>query len=294
MQVYSIPLDQEKRETTQQGEKQFPLAVYYSVMSRNVLGYIPLHWHEEIQYCVVTKGSVNFYVNEEKYLLETGEGMFVGSAYLHMAKPASLPDSSYICLDISPRLLSGFPGSVMEREYVLPFISDPSFACMPIRRKTSWQIAILDAIQEIYQLNEIKNAGYELRILSRLYTIFAETVTHRPEKTCSKKPSNANTVVQKIVSYIAEHFSDKITLSELSACTAYTPNECCRIFKRFTGESIFTYLKAFRLEQSAYLLQQTDEPISGIAYACGFSSTSYFIKCFHKQFSTTPLQYRKK
>ena len=43
-----------------------------------------------------------------------------------MARPVKDPDSSYICLDIAPQLLSGFAGSVMEQKYLLPALADPT------------------------------------------------------------------------------------------------------------------------------------------------------------------------
>lgn len=33
--------------------------------------------------------------------------------------------------------------------------------------------------------------------------------------------------------------------------------------------------------------------ITDIAYACGFSSTSYFCELFHKHYNITPITYRK-
>lgn len=292
MQVINIPLDSENRETTKQGTATFPIAIYYSVLSKNVLGYTPLHWHEEIQYCLITRGCVDFYVNEKTYRLYDGDGIFINSGYLHMAKPIDNPHSSYICLDINPRLLAGFPGSVMEQRYVFDLLDDASLAYFNLKKDDD--SAMLQAIRQIYHLNETKADGYELLILSSLYQIFYETLQKRQKNKVSAKGIKANTLIQKIVSYLNAHFSEKILLKDIAAATAYSESECCRVFKRFTGESIFSYLKALRLEQSTHLLTHTDDTIANIAYRCGFSSTSYFIKAFHDQFGTTPLKYRRR
>lgn len=42
------------------GYSGFSLAIYYSVLSQNVLGYTPLHWNEELQFCLVVRGQVLF------------------------------------------------------------------------------------------------------------------------------------------------------------------------------------------------------------------------------------------
>ena len=111
MQVYQIPINAANKETTKQGTDDFPLAVYHTVLSKNMLGYVPLHWNEEVQFCLVTRGNVLFTVNGEKKLLAQGEGIFINSGRLHMARPVNDPASAYICLDIGLTLLQGFPGS---------------------------------------------------------------------------------------------------------------------------------------------------------------------------------------
>ena len=64
VQVLDIPIDQNQMETTSHGSFSFPLAVYESILSKNVLGFINWHWHEEIQFCFVTAGAISFFVNE--------------------------------------------------------------------------------------------------------------------------------------------------------------------------------------------------------------------------------------
>lgn len=293
MQVTNIPLDASHRESTRHGTVGFPIAVYYSVMSRNVLGYTPLHWHEELQFCCVTRGAVTFSVNENTYELHTGDGIFVNSGYLHLARPITDPDSTYICLDIHPRLLCGFAGSVLEQKYVLPALDDPALVCLPLYQKTPWQAALLQHIREIYAESEQKQPGWELFITARLYEIFGAVLRHRPAAPPVRRWSQANAVAQKILGYLTDHYGEKITLAQVAGAASYTESECCRIFKRFTGETIFSYLRELRLEQSIRLLTTTDQSISEIAYNCGFQSPSYYIEAFGRQFGCTPGEYRK-
>lgn len=293
MQVTNIPLDASHRESTRHGTVGFPMAVYYSVMSRNVLGYTPLHWHEELQFCCVTRGAVTFSVNENTYELHTGDGIFINSGYLHMARPLGDPDSTYICLDIHPRLLCGFAGSVLEQKYVLPALDDPALVCLPLYRDTPWQAALLQHIREIYGESEQKQPGWELFITARLYEIFGAVLRHRPVASPVRRWSQANAVAQKILGYLTDHYGEKITLAQVAGAASYTESECCRIFKRFTGETIFSYLRELRLEHSIRLLTTTDQSISEIAYNCGFQSPSYYIEAFGRQFGCTPGEYRK-
>ncbi len=293
MQVRDIQVDQDKRELTVQAEAAFPLAVYHSVMSRNLLGYTRLHWHRELQFCLVTAGKIRFFVKDAQFLLQEGEGIFINSGLLHMARPVGNPDSSYICLDIGPRLLSGFPGSVMEQRYVLPLQTDAGFSSLTFRPESAWERELLQKIQEIHALREEEREGWQLEVMSRLYRLLSLLLQHRPAEEKPRRSSQANASVQKILAHIAAHYAEALTLSEIAAVTAYTESECCRIFRRYTGESIFSYLRGYRLEQSIGLLTGTEQSVSEIAYACGFRSTSYYIEAFRKQLGMTPLRYRK-
>lgn len=61
-----------------------------------------------------------------------------------------------------------------------------------------------------------------------------------------------------------------------------------------TGHSPNNLLKEFRLERSRSLMREGDHNITQITYNAGFSSPSYFTKCFKKKFGITPLAYMDK
>ena len=60
-----------------------------------------------------------------------------------------------------------------------------------------------------------------------------------------------------------------------------------------TGMSPNTLLREYRLIQSLLLLQNTGTNISQTTFDTGFSSPSYFTKCFQKRFGLQPLAYLK-
>jgi AraC-like DNA-binding protein len=60
-----------------------------------------------------------------------------------------------------------------------------------------------------------------------------------------------------------------------------------------TGMSPNTLLREYRLLQSLNLLRNEDRNISQTTFDTGFSSPSYFTKCFQKRFGLQPLAYLK-
>lgn len=294
MQILRLPIDLEGMETTKHGSFSFPLAMYHSVMSKNVLGHTPWHWHGEIQFCLITKGSIRFFVNEKQYLLRPGEGVFINSGYLHMARPEDNPDSAYICLDADPKLLAAFPGSALETRYVAPFLGDPAMEDCRLSPGVPWQEEILDRISRAYALFEERPFGYELRLTVLLQEIWLLLLENRPQGAAvSHSRRQENAVVQGILSYISRNFSQHVTLEDISRAVSLSGSECCRVFKKVTGDTIFSCLKSYRLARSMELLRDTQLSVSQIAYDAGFCSASYFIEVFRTQKEVTPLQYRK-
>ena len=60
-----------------------------------------------------------------------------------------------------------------------------------------------------------------------------------------------------------------------------------------TGMSPNTILREYRLLQSLHLLRNQDRNVSETTFDTGFSSPSYFTKCFQKRFGLQPLTYLK-
>ena len=58
-----------------------------------------------------------------------------------------------------------------------------------------------------------------------------------------------------------------------------------------TGQSPNTFIKEYRLKEAMKCIQKRVGNISEIAFTTGFSSPSYFTKCFKKKFGSIPADY---
>ena len=64
-------------------------------------------------------------------------------------------------------------------------------------------------------------------------------------------------------------------------------------FKREYGVSPINYMITRRIEESKYLLAETDLSLSRIAQLLGFSSLSYFSQVFRRSQGISPMDYRQ-
>ena len=65
-------------------------------------------------------------------------------------------------------------------------------------------------------------------------------------------------------------------------------------FRREFGASPISYLIGRRIEESRFLLRETDHTLSLIAEILGFSSLRYFSQCFRRVEGVSPMEYRKR
>ncbi|MDE6158280.1 MAG: AraC family transcriptional regulator, partial [Muribaculaceae bacterium] len=67
-----------------------------------------------------------------------------------------------------------------------------------------------------------------------------------------------------------------------------------RLLKKYVGVSPVDYIRQMRLRKAAMLLEQKKFSVSEVMYMVGFSSSSYFAKCFSAMFGCSPGQYPPK
>ena len=110
-------------------------------------------------------------------------------------------------------------------------------------------------------------------------------------------PCNAEAVkhdhIKQTLNYIEQYYLTEIDLEQLSAVSNYSYHRFRHIFKDIMGVSPKQYILSKRLTYAKKQLQETDISITNLAFNCGFSSTSQFIKTFKEHFHMSPSLYRK-
>jgi AraC-like DNA-binding protein len=98
----------------------------------------------------------------------------------------------------------------------------------------------------------------------------------------------------KIRSYADRHFRERLRISRLAGMAKVSVSTLSRRFKKTTGVGMETYLQNLRLEEARRLLKTGNLPVSQIAKACGFGSSSYFIRLFRKKIGFSPQKFRQR
>lgn len=94
-----------------------------------------------------------------------------------------------------------------------------------------------------------------------------------------------NVLMETIEKYYME---SKFSVVDICNETGLSKSQLNRKITSLTGHSPNDFLKEFRLKKAVELLERHKGNISEIAFETGFSSPSYFSKCFRKRFGILP------
>ena len=101
-----------------------------------------------------------------------------------------------------------------------------------------------------------------------------------------------NLYIRKALKFIADNYSEQITLNTVAEHVNLSPNYFSSLFHKIVGVSFREHLCRVRVEESKHLLLSTDYSITDIAVAMGFPDQSYYCKVFKNIVGVTPGKFR--
>lgn len=107
-----------------------------------------------------------------------------------------------------------------------------------------------------------------------------------------RHPSGLTQPVRKAIDYIAKNMNKPLDTQEIANHVGVSRSYLSKRFKAETGILLNHYIIVSKMDQAKLLLKNTDWPLSKISNYLGFSSQSYFQKCFKEACGITPSRYR--
>jgi len=111
-----------------------------------------------------------------------------------------------------------------------------------------------------------------------------------------EKEGNVNRLDKKFLAKITQIIeqnlgTEDIRVDELSQKIGMSRVQLYRKIKKLTDMSVSEFATSVKLRKSLELLRNSGQTIAEIAYEVGFSSPSYFTRCFKDQFKMSPTEY---
>lgn len=289
-----IELNQKGEETKKHGNAEISLGVY-DVSLGGMEASIKAHWHREMEVILVTSGSFQLQVNTKVYKCQEGDIIFINPEELHYFTAIESIYATWKALVFD---IAQLHAMLLDRAtlYFIKPIMNGINKCKTIVSPDNEVHKQLDTFfREILHVYEERKYGFELeikalmlRMMSTLYR--GEYVREQVNNNVCEQQVGK---IKEVIDYIGKHYVEQITIDELAALCHYNTEYFMRFFKKHTGTTCGQFIKIYRLEQAAYLLQTTTKPITQIALDAGFANISYFIRSFKAYYHTTPKEFRK-
>jgi two-component system, response regulator YesN len=98
--------------------------------------------------------------------------------------------------------------------------------------------------------------------------------------------------VEVIKKYITANLYNKLSLTDIAHHVAFSPNYICRLFKRETGETVFSYIQRQKVEEAKMLLNKNLK-VGEVSEQLHFSNESYFAKIFKRYTGMTSTEFTR-
>ncbi len=103
-----------------------------------------------------------------------------------------------------------------------------------------------------------------------------------------------NRTLVAAIDLMDRHLEPPLPQGEIAARLGTSSRQLERLFRKHLGRTPQLYYRELRLRRAQAMLRATALPVSEIAFAFGFSTSSYFSKCYADLFGRLPSEERSK
>lgn len=267
----------------------------------------PPHWHPDVEIIRPLAAPYKIACSTHTYVVEVGDILIICPAVLHEIFSLSNGARLYIQADFSNnvslsdlskafRLMS--PALHIQKKHcpedvykkICDYIDEiknlyfGSFANAEEHDDTSIDYIELEPFKEldIYSLL-IQLISY----CAQNYSLFISNENH------SHGTTYKNTIaLSNVCTYIADNFTENITLEEVASFAGFSKYHFERIFTDYSGMTFYQYLQQMRINYAQTLLSNSELSITDVSYQSGFASSAAFTRAFKKSTGYAPSQFR--
>lgn len=239
------------------------------------------NWHTNIEILLVTHGEGNMQYNSDELAISQDDIIVINSGDLHRIYSDKGISFNYLIIDESFCRENGI--NTAERRF------ERLFKCAETR-------SIFGRAYERYteykgSPTAINTAKARLAVLELLIAMHENhSAANTGEMAAQRSPLD---YVKQVIEFLAEHYNESLTLEEVAGVCGITKFHLAREFKRYTGQTVITYVNILRCRKAEICLSE-GMTVTEAAVASGFDSISYFSRTYKKLMGVTPSEKKHK
>lgn len=256
--------------------------------------HFPEHTHNYIEVIYMCEGSTHHIINGEDIVLEQGELLFLNQNAIQEIYPAKENDIA-VNFIILPEFFDHSLQMMGEeknllREFVVGCLKGEKEASAYMHFKVADVLPIQNLIENL--IWTIWNKQTNKRSINQITMglLFLQLMNHMDRIEIGGENTRQRLMID-VLGYIESNYRDG-ELSELAEMMHYDIYWLSKEIKKMTGKNYTDLVQEKRLNQAAYLLEQTAMSVMDVALAVGYDNISYFHRIFRKKYGMTPHKFR--
>lgn len=249
---------------------------------------IPIHTHDFYEIALCKNGNAQHLADKQRFNIQRGDITIIPPGVRHC--PVGLQSMTkpykriifFINAAFLEKQLSTWPFYEKHREL---FEKPRHFQTIGTTHEKLWKYFDDGIIEE-----DIENP-YSDSFLCGIVLCLLSKLMEATDSTLSPTIKSKKELFENIISYVEEHISEKIILSDIINQFHVSKSNINKLFQDTLGCSFHEYVIQTRLDEAKNLLQK-NENLDTIAEMVGFGDYSNFYRTFKKEYNMTPSEYR--
>ncbi|WP_394750980.1 helix-turn-helix domain-containing protein [Spongiimicrobium salis] len=223
------------------------------------------HYHENLHICFVFEGGKSQTKHQTRYSKKEGSIFFYHAEEQHRW--------------ISPTPIAKSANIEIEDSFLKEYDLKQEDIKTAIHSNINAKALILKMQHELLQ----QHGG---EYLSKL---LLELVSYQNEKKHASLPRWAELLME----LLHDQWNESLSLQEIAIHVGAHPVTISKNFRKYFQCTLGEYQRKLKIEKSIDLIKNTDLSLSEIAFYCGFTDQSHFIRNFKQQTHFLPKGYRR-
>jgi len=245
---------------------------------------VDFHYHEFCKVLMLRSGSGGYTVEGNRYSLQQGDIVLIGSRCVHRPEfPSGIPYERII-LYIDPAFLRSHSTVDCDLESVFSGEYGHVLRCDDLGKRR-----LFGMVEELERELSVDAFGRVLVSRGQILRLLVEIGRNlrRGGSNSAQPLAPKDERIRELLEYIDAHLTEELNVDDLADRAYLSKYHLMRRFKSETGQSVHGYISQRRLMLARDLIGR-GEAVTDVCFKVGFHSYSSFFRAYVKFFGTTP------
>ncbi len=251
----------------------------------DAIDYRSPHVHSEWELIWIIDHPLAIACGQQEFVAQPGDLVLFNPNDHHEFHKTDLT-STFLCLQISQKLLPDMPKLAVDHRRVNSFVTDGELT------------ELKQLMADILRTYLTQERGYALRCVGQslllLYRLLQALPSHEqtPEETASIDKRNAR--LRRLIAFVDENYMHKIRLSDFAELEGCSMSHLSHFIKDALNQTFQEYVSTVRFNCACRMIAEGNTKMLDVCLESGFSDYRYFSRTFRLQFGMTPEQYSRR